>query len=153
MQAEKNSILGWLYRTIDLSGITTPYWQLPIQPSESYPWVLERIQCSYDSDNNDPSNFNTVLWALHFPQQDKSLMDLELGKPRPPISLTLNPGIQDLTAAATRPKEFYFKSPDINWPVLANQTFSFQVEDFAPLTGLLRILFIGSFIMPQAVIK
>lgn len=140
-----------MYRDIDLSGITAPLWIDTFRPSESYDWVLKRIQAAYASDSEDPSSFDSIRWAWGIPPRDQLLQDLTNQKPRPPISLCLSGGINDLTAATTRPKEIFFPSPIINWVVQALENFQFQVENHSALTGTLKILYIGYFVMPKPV--
>lgn len=147
-----NTMIGWLYREIDLSGITSPVWRLPIRPSESYDWILQRIQCSYNSDSEDPSDFDSLRWRYEIPPQNRALQDLTDDKPRPAISLTLNSGVNDLTAGTTRPKEFYFPSPEINWPLKSLENFVFEIENQTALTGTVRILFIGKFVLPKNIL-
>lgn len=145
----ENSMIGWLYRSVDLSGITSAVWRVPVRPSESYDWVLHRVQMEYDSDNNDPSQFDLLQWRFVVPPQERALQDIADYKPRPPITLTALPGINDLTAGTTRPKQFYYKSPEINWPIKSLEVFSLELENISALTGIVRVLFIGSFILPQ----
>jgi len=90
MQAASNSQLGWLYREIDLTSITAPIWRSPVRPSESYDWMLERIQAQYYSDDADPSVFANTEWRLTVPPQDKNLQEIPVK-----IPLTLNAGIFD----------------------------------------------------------
>ena len=146
MQVAINSMLGWLYREIDLTQIDAPIWRSPIRPSESYDWMMERIQAQYYSDDADPSVFPLTEWRLQVPPQDRNLQEITI-----PISLSLNPGIFDQTAATTRPKEFYFKSPKIDWPIKALENFTIEIQNYIG-TGVLRILFIGHFILPEPVL-
>jgi len=145
MQEQINSMLGWLYREIDLTAITAPTWRSPIRPSESYDWVLDRIQALYFSDDSDPSVFPTATWRLNLPQQNSNLQEITV-----PIPLTLNPGIYDQTAGTTRPKAFYFKSIKIDWPIMALQSFTIEIENYAGI-GILQLLFLGHFILPKPI--
>lgn len=142
-------MMGWLYRYIDLSTITSPVWRLPVRPSESYDYVLQRMSLEYDSDANDPSNFDSILWRIVLPQQNRAIQDITDYKPRSPVTMTLNPGINDRTAGTTRPKEIFFPSIKIDWPIKSLESFSLEIESYTALTGNVRVLFIGSFILPQ----
>lgn len=150
---DNKSILGWLYRSVDLSGITYSLWNNILRPSESYDWVCQRIQVSYKSNGDDPSLFDNLRWSWGVPPRNTFVQDLTTEKPRPPITLTLNPGLEDLTAGTTRPKEFYFPSPTLDFPVLAFEQFQFSLQNHTALTGELRILYIGCFKMKQPIIK
>lgn len=145
----ENSMIGWLYRYIDLSQITSPVWRLPVRPSESFDYVLQRVSMEYDSDANDPSGFDSILWRILLPQQDRALQDITDYKPRSPVSITLTPGINDRTAGTTRPKEIFFPAVKIDWPIKSLESFSLELENFSALTGNVRVLFIGSFILPK----
>ena len=145
---DKNSMIGWLYRAIDLSQITSAVWRVPVRPSESFDWVLHRVQMEYDSDEEDPSQFDLIQWRLAFPQQERAIQDIADYKPRPLISLSCSSGIHDITAGTTRPKQIYFPSPRIDWPIQSLESFSLELENFTGLTGIVRVLFIGSFILP-----
>lgn len=122
-------------------------------PSESFDWILNHIQSSYDSSADDPSLFDTISWAYHVPPTGQYIHDLENNKPRPPIKLSLNPAINDLTAATTSPKEFYFKSMEINWPIQARDPFNIELENYSALTGIVRMLFVGEFVMVDKVVS
>lgn len=152
MEEHKNKMLGWLYRSIDLSGLTSAVWRLPIRPSESFDYVLHEIHAEYNSDGEEISNFDSISWAFQVPPQERGLMDLTDGKPRPLISLSLNMGVNDLTAGTTKPKEFFFPSPRIDWPIKALENFVFELENYTALTGSVSVLFIGSFILPKNVL-
>lgn len=144
-----DSMIGWIYREIDLSGITSPLWRLPVRPSESYDWILHRIQMQYDSDGEDPSSFDTILWRFSISGQNRALQDISDWKPRTPISLTCLGGVNDLTAGTTRPKQLYYASPPIEWPIQALEVFALELESFTALTGSVDVLFIGSFVLPK----
>jgi len=148
---EKNSMIGWIYRSIDLSQITSAIWRLPIRPSESYDWVLNHIQAEYDSDEEDPSAFDLIQWRLEVVPQNRALQDISDYKPRSPITLTLNGGLNDLTAGTGKPKQKFFPSPPINWPIKSLEVFTIELENFTALTGTVRMLFVGSFILPEDV--
>jgi len=141
-------MIGWLYRLIDLSQITSSVWRVPVRPSESYDWILHRVQMEYDSNGEDPSQFDLIQWRLVLPQQDRALQDITDYKPRPPVTLTLNNGVNDLTAATTRPKQAFFPSTIIDWPIKSLESFSLELENFSGLTGSVRVMFIGSFVLP-----
>lgn len=147
MFAAENTMLGWLYREIDVANVTAPIWIQPIRPSESFDWILERLQVQYDSDGSDPSVFANVEWKLSVQPQTRSLQE-ETVK----IPLTLNSGINDLTAGTTRPKEFYFKSPKIDWPIKALEQFEIELRNFTDVT-IIKVLFIGHFIFPEPVLR
>lgn len=149
----ENTILGWIYREIDLNQITAPLWIDTFQPSESYDWILHRIEAGYNSDSEDPSDFDSIRWAWGIPPRDQLLQDLSDQKPRPPISLCISPGINDLTAGTTRPKEMFFPSPVINWVLQPLENFQFQIENHTALTGYIRVLYMGSYVMPEPVIN
>jgi hypothetical protein len=143
----ENSMLGWLYREYSLFAVTTNVVRFPVQPSESYDWVMERIQVQYDSNLAVPSVFQNIEWNIEFPQQNSNLTD-----PSNTVSLplTLNPGIFDQTTVTNKPRVFYFHSPTLNWPLLSRQTFRVQLENFVGAT-LVRVLFIGHYILPEPV--
>lgn len=151
MWPKENSILGWLYREFDITVLTLPNVRFPVQPSESFDWVLERIQAEYYSNAANPSLFADIEWNIEFPQQNSMLTNNNPVK----IPTTLNPGIFDQTAATTRPKTWYFISPKLNWPILSRQTFTMMFENFAaaPAAVTIRTLFIGHYILPKPVIK
>lgn len=145
MQSDINSLLGWIYRDIDFSNITAPIWRQPVRPSESFDWVLERVQARYFSDAEDPSAFLNVEWRLEVPPRGHNLQEIPVK-----IPLTLNPGIYDQTAGTTRPKEYFFKSPIIDWPILALENFTIHIENHVTPggvhAGVLDLLFIGHFV-------
>lgn len=145
----QNTLIGWLYREIDLSQITVPIWRLPVRPSESYDWILNQVRIEYDSDNEDPSSFDNLQWRIWFPQQNRALQDISDYKPRPPVTLTCCPGRNDLTAGTTRPKVFYFPNPRIDWPIIAFQSLNLELEGHSGLTAIVRVLFMGEFVLPK----
>ena len=147
MPFDNKRMLRWLYRSIDLSTITASIWRLPIRASEGYDWLLERIQARYFSDNADPSIFQNVRWRLEIPPREKNLQEVPVE-----IPLTLNPGIFDQTAGTTRPKEFFFKSPRIDWPILAMENFTIQLENFVGVDTI-NMLFIGHALLPEPYIN
>lgn len=145
----ENSMLGWLYREFNLTGLTLNVARFPVRPSESYDWVLERIQVQYDSTAAIPSVFQNIEWNIEFPQQNSNLTDPHNTVELP---LTLNPGIFDQTTVTNKPRVYYFHSPALNWPLLSNQTFQVQLENFVGAT-IVRALFIGHYIFPEPVLK
>lgn len=139
----------WVYRCIDLSAVTSPIWRTPIRPSQAFPWLMHKMRALYFSDAEDPSGFDTITFDFGIVPREKNLMNQTFTNPLPPITLTLNPGLRDVTAGTRWPKVFYFPSPVIDWIVRANEPFTFNIENHSALTGSLQILFIGYLVVPE----
>lgn len=136
---------AWLYREIDLANLTAPSPRFHVQPGVSYPWRLERIQGQYESDSEDPSVFATVEWKLSIIPLNQILNEDAVSLP-----CTMIPGIFDQTAGDTRPKEYVFKSPLIDWTVPSHDAITVEFQNYI-YTGTLKLLFIGQFIMPKTI--
>jgi hypothetical protein len=144
MGVQINKLPGWIYREINFAAITSPTWSLPIRPSNSFDWILERLQARYFSDAAAPSVFGSPELAIEMPQQNRNLTEIPIK-----IPLFLNPGLFDRTAGTTRPKEYFFKSTRLDWPFKALENFIIHVENHVN-TGVLGLLFIGHYILKNA---
>jgi len=144
---ESNRIPGWLYREIDFSGISTNYYRLPMRVSESYDYILTRIQAQYFSTERGDL-YDTIRWRLVPRTQAGAVSEI----PLPAIS-TLSPGLFDRTPAAStlRPRSIMTKSVKIELPVFAHEVFYLEFEDTSAATGILSLLFIGDFILTAPV--
>lgn len=153
MIASPDALIGWIFKTIDLSGLTSPLWRVPLMPSESYPWLLHSIRVQYYSNAEDPSDFDSIQWNLAINPRNINLMDLSDVQDRPTISLTLNPGIHDQTAGTTRPKSFFYPGPTIDYMIRPSEPMTFEMEAYTVLTGNVHVLFLGYFILPESVVR
>lgn len=137
---KSNALIAWVYRTLDLSNITSPHYTLPIQPSKYNPWLFVRFMAAWKSTNDDPSVFVTPSFKIKWAGRNYE-------NPEETVSLSscINTGLEDLTAATTRPKQFYWPSPFIGWPMAQQDVMEFEVRDFlgAGKPDEIQLLFIG----------
>ncbi len=129
----------WIYREIDLTGITSPKVEIHI-PIKSFDYVIHRLQASYDSDLAVPSNFSQIEMMLNFPSNNRRSSNDPI-----PVILSCNPGINDRTSANNK-LSYYYESPlDYNWPVKAIDSFTMEFKNIIN-TGIFKLLIVGNYI-------
>lgn len=136
----KNGLLAWVGRTIDLTVVTAPTYSLHVQPSLNMPWYFERFYASWLSDAADPSVYSDISFQLFWNQRNWRNSNAPIQ-----LTATTTPGLHDQTAANTRPKQIFFRSPRIGFQMSQQDTFEFHIEDYlgAAKPDQIDLLFVG----------
>lgn len=127
--SNQNALLFWIGRTADIANDTSVRFTLPILVTQSEnDFLLTRFFASWVSTAADPSVFSRIEFKLQWPQQD-----YETSYEVIDLAMTTNPGIDDLTAVGTaiRPRQYFFKSPAINYLCIAQTPVNFIIENYA----------------------
>jgi len=137
----QNWLLSIVGRTIDLSAVTSDRFKIHVQPSINRPWYFERFYAAWDSTADDPSVFSDITFKIVWNSHDHHIPATNTID----LSCTTTPGLNDLTAGTTRPKQFFWKSPRIGWQMAQQDVFEFTIENYlgAGKPDELELMFYG----------